>query len=51
MIRSLVNNELEMTWKQVIVVAFEEACFPEISLEGLMKTTMSLSQDCQVLGL
>jgi hypothetical protein len=44
MIRRLVNNELEMTWKQV--VAFEEPSSPE----GLMKTTTRLSQNCQFSG-
>jgi hypothetical protein len=50
MIRRLVNNELEMMWKQVIVVSFEEACFPTVCLEGVMKTTMNLSQDCRSSG-
>jgi hypothetical protein len=50
MTRRLVNIELEMTWKQVVVVAFDEACFPGICLEVLMKTTTNLSQDCQSSG-
>jgi hypothetical protein len=37
-------------WKQVVVVAFEEAYFPGISLEGLTKRTESLNQDYESSG-